>query len=123
MDVWKLPRPTPYFEAAGCQLTPISRERLTAICAAPATLRRLELIWPGWRARIDGAPAEIVADDIFQTVSLPAGRSKIAFRYAPPWINAAWAACAAGAAILLAGFLGTRRAASAISRAEVGKRA
>jgi hypothetical protein len=106
MNIWKLPDPAPYFSAGVCALTPRSRLAVEADCPAPATLRRLELTWPGWRVRIGGAPAEIVADDIFQTVALPAGRSEIAFAYAPPWINAAWAACATGAAILLAGFYG-----------------
>jgi len=110
MDIWRLPDPTPYFQAPGCALEPNSRLRLTVDCPAPATLTRLELAWPGWRATRDGAAVELGTADIFQTVALPAGRSEIAFRYAPPWIGFAWAACAIGAATLACGALVLGRA-------------
>ncbi len=110
MDIWRLPNPTPYFQAPGCTLVPGSRLLVTADCPAPATLTRLELASPGWRATRDGMAVELGTADIFQTLALPAGRSEIAFSYAPPWIRFAWAAFALGAATLACGPLIVRRA-------------
>jgi hypothetical protein len=110
MDIWRLPNPTPYFQAPGCTLSPGSRLRLTVDCPAPAMLTRLELASPGWRATRDGIAADLGTADIFQTLPLPAGRSEIAFRYAPPWIGFAWAAFAIGAVALACGALLLNRA-------------
>jgi len=105
-EVYELPDPAPYFAVAGahCLLMPDGREHVLADCPGLATLRRLELFYPGWTASIGGAPAEIAPDgDIFQSVALPAGRSDLKFRYAPPGLPWALAAFAVGAAVLLAG--------------------
>jgi hypothetical protein len=42
-------------------------------------------------------------DDIFQSVTLPAGATTVRFAYAPPGIEAAWFGCGAGLLLLLAG--------------------
>jgi hypothetical protein len=82
---------------------PAPRERVEADCAGPASLLRRELFWPGWSATVNGVPASLAKDDIFQRVTLPQGHSAVLFRYAPPGILFAWLACAAGLLGLMAG--------------------
>jgi hypothetical protein len=117
MNIWKLPAPAPYFQAEGCKLIASTRLKAEADCASPSTLRRLELASPGWRATIDGSPAAIGTSDIFQTVALPAGHSRVVFAYAPPLIDWAWAAGALAAATMLAGPLLLRGRPRVVARA------
>jgi hypothetical protein len=109
MDVWKLPNPAPYWRADGCTLAAQSRTGLVAHCTHPATLRRLELSWPGWSANVAGQNAQITTtEEIFQSVALPAGTSQVMFDYAPPWAWLAWLGCCVGAASLSSSFLKKR---------------
>jgi hypothetical protein len=111
-DVFALPNPAPYVETRGaaCALASIARESLTADCAAAAVLVRRELFDFGWRASVNGAAVPVTrTDDIFQSVSLPAGRSEILFPYAPPFIGWAVAGAALGLAGLGAGLWRGRR--------------
>jgi hypothetical protein len=97
MDIYELPHPAPYFTADGadCTLAPRSRTAVDATCRSAATLVRRELLFPGWRASVNGNPVPIaLINGIFQRVALPAGFATIRFRYAPPHIGWAWAACA-----------------------------
>jgi hypothetical protein len=97
MDIWRLPNAAPYFEAAGCRLAPVSRDELAAQCDAPSVLKRLELAWPGWVASVNGNPVAVTkTGDIFQSMALPAGDSRVLFTYTPPGIAFAWAACVSG---------------------------
>jgi len=97
LAVWALPAPAPYFQAAGCTLTNISREHVTLDCAAPALLLRRELFMPGWRARVNGQAVRVTpADGIFQSVPVPAGRSVVRFAFAPPYVGFGWIAFAMG---------------------------
>jgi hypothetical protein len=105
-DVYELPNAAQYVEARGaaCTLTPAGREALTADCAAPATLLRRELFDPGWRAEVDGSAVAVQpADEILQAVALPAGRSEVRFRYAPPLIGWACAGAILALAVLAGG--------------------
>jgi hypothetical protein len=57
-----------------------------------------DAFWPGWRATIDGAPAEVLAADVLvRAVRWPAGRHTLVMTYAPPEIAAGLAVSAAGA--------------------------
>lgn len=88
--VYRLTQAAPYFETRGahCTLLPKSRERLVAVCDAPAKLIRRELMFDNWSARVNGHRARLqTTDDIFQQIDLPAGRSDVVFRYVPPWAN------------------------------------
>jgi hypothetical protein len=48
-----------------------------------------ENIFPGWRATVDGAPAELhAAYTVFRGVVVPAGRHRVEMRYRPLWLYA-----------------------------------
>ena len=97
VDIFELADPAPYFSAgSGCVLAVGGRLDVVATCAAPATLLRRELMFPGWRVSIDGHPASLGRDGIFQTVPLTAGRTRVHFHYAPPFIHGAYAASCLG---------------------------
>jgi hypothetical protein len=103
MTVWTLPSPSPYAEAPGCTLHPAGRLVFVAACAAPSHLLRRELFDPGWTVSVNGVATAVNGDDIFQSVTLPAGATTVRFAYAPPGIEAAWFGCGAGLLLLLAG--------------------
>jgi hypothetical protein len=103
MDIWRLPHPAPYVIAPGCAVAAASRDEVMTDCTAPATLHRLELSQPGWQASVDGAAVPIATDQaIFQTIALPAGKTRVSFRYAPPFMDGAWLAFALGVLALAA---------------------
>jgi hypothetical protein len=113
MAIYELPGPKPYFELlrGKCDLAVVGRARLSATCAAPATLLRRELYFPGWRAEVNGVAAAIAEHErLFQEIALPAGRSEVRFDYAPLHIGWAWFAAALALVTLVAGFV--RRAGS-----------
>ncbi|MGE3314204.1 MAG: YfhO family protein [Planctomycetaceae bacterium] len=59
-----------------------------------------DLIYPGWKATIDGEPAEIVAvDRMFRAVDVPAGRHSVVWTYRPPHVY--WGAAVGFFAFLL----------------------
>ncbi len=99
--IYAVPGARGYFSADGCDLTPRSRNQVAAVCAHAATLTRLEVLMEGWTARVNGAPATLGAEDgAFQTVALPAGRSEIAFSYAPRGFRAALTAALVALAVM-----------------------
>lgn len=103
MDIWRLPSPAPYVAAPLCSVQATSRARFALDCMAPSRLLRRELFDPGWRATVNGVASVVTNAGIFQSVSLPAGKSVVRFAYAPPYMFVAWACCAAGFALLLFG--------------------
>ncbi|MFN7813090.1 MAG: YfhO family protein [Planctomycetia bacterium] len=45
--------------------------------------------YPGWEARVDGRPAQVkLVDGGFMAVEVPAGTTRVEFRYAPRWLVA-----------------------------------
>jgi hypothetical protein len=105
MAIYELAAPHPYFETFGqsCRLSPHDREQVIADCAAPSTLLRRELFFPGWAAKINGAPTPIAEHrGLFQSVALPAGKSTIVFSYEPPHMIWAWLAMFAALGALIA---------------------
>ena len=85
LSIYELPAPAPYFSADGCTLSVKSRTELRADCSTPSTLVRRELAAPGWTALVGGGPVPIaLTAPLFQSIPLPAGPSRIAFRYRPP---------------------------------------
>lgn len=98
-DIVRLPGPAPYVatEQGRCVLEVRSRQDLTVTCTGTDRLIRRELFFPGWSAAISGRDVVVDRfDDSFQSVPLPAGRSRIRFSYTPPHIGWAWAAMLLG---------------------------
>ncbi len=101
--VFQLPNPAPYFQTQeACTLTPLTRQAVDANCKGPATLIRSELYFPGWTATVNGTPAVVTKDGIFQSVTLPDGMASIRFQFAPPGAGLAFMAAAAAAAAIAA---------------------
>jgi hypothetical protein len=107
MSIFEIPGVRPYFSAGGCDVTPLSRNRVEVNCPTPNTLLRLELYMRGWRARVNGRNVVLgQEDDTFQTVAVAAGKSVVEFSYRPPGLNLALAAAILGIAAVLAIFAG-----------------
>jgi hypothetical protein len=63
-----------------------------------------DLAYPGWRASLDGKPADLLtADGLFRAVAVPAGEHRIVFRYRPLSFYAGAAVSLAALAALLTG--------------------
>lgn len=106
VDIYELPHPKPYFEIrdGNCTLAPNGREALTAVCTGPALLVRRELAYPGWHAMVNGVAVAVEeAAPLFQAIRLPAGVSRVRFRYWPPGIGWAYTAALLGLGATLAG--------------------
>ena len=73
-----------------------------------------ETWYPGWEARVDGAPVEILrANHFVQAIRLPAGRHSVRFAYHSRWLGLGLLISAG----VLAGILGT-----ALLRRRAGQR-
>jgi hypothetical protein len=100
--IYQLLGASPYFSAAGCNVTSSTRDSARVVCPRSATLIRRETWYSGWSARLDGHPATIRrADGLFQAVTLPAGSHRITFSFAPPGMNLALLGLLAGCALML----------------------
>jgi hypothetical protein len=86
--------------------------RIEAEAAGPALLVVQDAFWPGWRAAIDGQPAEILAaDHLVRAVRWPAGRHALELVYDPPEVRVGLALTGVGALlVLLLAVLAARRA-------------
>ena len=105
-SIYELPHPSPYFEAgdAGCTVRDEGRQLVHGHCKAATRLTRRELYFPGWSATVNGQAAAVMpTGPIFQAVDVPAGDFTVQFRYAPPHIAYAYAACVAGIVLLALG--------------------
>ncbi|HSX23901.1 MAG TPA: hypothetical protein VLE74_02260 [Candidatus Saccharimonadales bacterium] len=103
VDIFRLPDTKPYFDnSAGCQLIYTSWDKVDANCNKQAVILRRELSMPGWSATINQQKQPVKSDNgIFQTVDVPAGKSSVVFRYAPPHIEIGYAVFAVGILIIL----------------------
>jgi hypothetical protein len=62
-----------------------TRVELSVDATEPGFLVLIDQYYPGWSATVDGLPAQIVrANYAFRVVEVPAGASKVVFRYRPP---------------------------------------
>jgi hypothetical protein len=79
-----------------------SKVRIEAEASGPALLVVQDAFWPGWRAWIDGRPAEILAADfLVRAVPWPAGRHVLVMTYDPPELRHGLALSAAGGVLVL----------------------
>lgn len=76
--------PTNATELVAVTLDQPGHLRLRAVAESPAVLVISAVYFPGWQARVDGQPAELLrADGAWQAVSLPAGEHEIELIYRP----------------------------------------
>jgi hypothetical protein len=102
MRIVEMKDAAPYFSATGCRLHAFDRSRVSASCHGPATLQRLELFMPGWRAWVGTIRADVTpAARIFQSVELPAGNSEVLFAFEPPLMGYGYFALAIGIGLLI----------------------
>jgi uncharacterized membrane protein YfhO len=67
---------------------------------APGYLLLTDTFYPGWRASVDGVPAEIVRADVaFRALRLEPGAHRVEFRYQPTSVR--WGAWISAGALLL----------------------
>jgi hypothetical protein len=95
MGIFELPGARPYFEVLSgrCAVEVQGRTGAVVDCEGPASLLRRELFFPGWKAQVNASEVEISEHgELFQAIALPAGRSEVRYRYAPPHIAWAWLA-------------------------------
>jgi hypothetical protein len=82
---------------------------IEAELSRPGRVVLLDAYDGGWRARVDGQPAEIVrANVVFHAVAVPAGRHLVTFRYRPPAVVPALAVSALTLAACLV-LIGSRK--------------
>jgi hypothetical protein len=93
VSIFQLPGVSDYFTVAdaSCTVTAVNWQQAQVDCSQPGTLLRRELADPGWSTTVNGAQADIVtSSQIFQSVAVPAGTSRVTFRFAPRRIGLAW---------------------------------
>lgn len=79
--------------------------RVAVTIDQPAFLMFAESAFPGWQARVDGQPAELLrADHLFQTVYVPAGSHEVEFVYTPLSVRLGWAISGAALALVIGAF-------------------
>jgi hypothetical protein len=104
-QIYQLPNPLPYFQAVEgrCDIKDNnSRTSVTAVCSEPSQLLRQELFMPGWTALVNGKSVEVrPAGPLFQEISLPKGKSKVSFSFAPVHIEAAELAMLCGLLVIM----------------------
>ena len=75
-----------------------TRQSFQVDLAADSLVVFSEVNYPGWKAKVDGAPQPMeTADHILRSVFIPAGAHRVDFSYQPwwgPWIGLPWFLCA-----------------------------
>ena len=99
------------------------RVRLEADLEGPGLVVAVDAWDPGWRAWVDGRPAEVLrANGAFRAVAAPAGRHVVEMRYRPRPVALGLALSGLGLVTLLAGALAFRRFTPAASTSSAGSR-
>lgn len=87
MDIYELPGYAHFysFSSPGYKLEDTSWNHVTISVGRKGTLVRRELYFPGWSASVNGRSEPILPyKGLFESVTLPPGRSVVSFSYAPP---------------------------------------
>ncbi|MGZ4771314.1 MAG: hypothetical protein ACXV3B_01405 [Ilumatobacteraceae bacterium] len=93
--IFELPGVVDYFHTLDptCKVVAVNWQSANVTCQQPSTLVRLELNDPGWSASRNGSSAAIATyGEIFQSVEVPAGSTRVTFEFAPQHITLAWLA-------------------------------
>jgi hypothetical protein len=84
------------------------RQEYEVTASAPGWLCVTDTFYPGWRAEVDGAPAEIVpAFFAFRAVPVPAGTCRVVIQYEPESLR--WGLVLSGVGVLALGVAAVRR--------------
>ena len=103
--VYQMPDFASYTSADKCRLTVKSRNEIAAACSEVSELRRLELFFDGWSAKVNNETQAIEKyNNLFQSVKIPKGESTITFNFWPQYTTASLAA-AGLTLIVIAGYL------------------
>ncbi|HWE15226.1 MAG TPA: YfhO family protein [Solirubrobacteraceae bacterium] len=101
--IYRLAGASPYFGAAGCEVTSGGRNSASVVCRRPTRLVRRETWFPGWSAQLDGHPIAVRrVDGLFQAVTVPAGSHHVTFDFAPPGMDWGLLGLLGGCGLLLA---------------------
>ncbi len=99
-EIYRLPSPDPYFQIikGKCSITTVySKNSILLNCLTPSTLLRRELYMPGWVVSLNNkASAVHQSGPLFQSVSLPIGKSKLEFNFTPKHIEIGYIAFICG---------------------------
>jgi hypothetical protein len=109
--VYELRGAASFYSAPGCAVSSHGIDAVSLDCPRTTVLLRRETYMPGWTAAVDGRSTSLrqAPDGLFQTVTVPAGRHRVTFSFAPPGIGLAGIAFLLGAGGLGAGIRRGRR--------------
>jgi hypothetical protein len=86
--IYQMPSPRPFISAASasCTVTTVAVDQASVSCPQGASsVVRTELSMDGWRAYVNGQPAEITTlDGVYQSVAVPRGASTLTYKFFPP---------------------------------------
>lgn len=114
-EIWQDTGAAPYWrtlKGGPCTVSAASLTAATVDCTTSATLQRASLSTPDWTVRIGDATTAVTdrPGQLYQSVAVPAGRSRVEFDYRPKYFAlATFLSLAAVAAALLDGALFLRR--------------
>ena len=88
-----------------------SAERIDARTDAAGTVVFSQANYPGWKAWVDGAPAEVSDEDgLFPSVRVPRGASSVRFQFAPgAWFLGVFVSLVSLACLLARALAGSKR--------------
>lgn len=92
-EIFELANSKPYVMALnnGCTTTIEDWDRVAADCQIATRVVRREQYAPGWSAFVDGKNVTLEKyDDIFQVITIPAGKHVVTYRYEPPLLTVAY---------------------------------
>jgi len=95
-------RPRAWVEDGRALVTFWSPNRIEITASGPGRLILSEVMYPGWQARVDGAPAPLEpVDGLLRGVALPAGEHRVEFDFRPAVLRAGLLVTGAGLLALL----------------------
>jgi hypothetical protein len=82
------------------------RLELAVTTQQPCILVLSELVYPGWKAAVDGAPASImIANSLLRSIALPPGRHEVSFAFQPATVSVGAAVSLITVVLVIAGLV------------------